>query len=115
MLRLPFASPKERGSKDFEPVVDSHRYDILQLDFPQDNLYWQPNDFNPRSPSHDNHPNLEKDSSTLWTKWWEKLIDDVHDNELVEGRSSGGEGKKNATNFAPMANIQNISLLKNNT
>lgn len=58
------------------------------------------------NPSHgDAHSDLEDDSSPSRPKWWAMLVGDVHDDELVEGRSSRGKSKKNIVNFALMNNI----------
>lgn len=60
------------------------------------------------SPSHDNHTELDERVSTKRPKWWEKLIGDVRDEEIVEGQSSRDKSKQNTINFAFMDNIQGV-------
>eukprot|EP00253_Pinus_taeda_P016023 PITA_16023 len=48
-------------------------------------------------------------SSTLRPKWWVKTIDDLRDDELLEGRTSRHKRKQQSTvNFALMANLHSI-------
>eukprot|EP00253_Pinus_taeda_P030272 PITA_30272 len=48
-------------------------------------------------------------SSTLQPKWWAKTIDDLRDNELLEGRTSRNKRKQQPTvNFALMANLHSV-------
>lgn len=77
-------------------------------DLLQENLEEHPNDIVPNGPRHDAHVDLDRQGSTMKPKWWEKLIGNVRDDELLEGQSSRGKSIHNTVIFSLMANIQGV-------
>lgn len=104
---LPLAPPNGKDSVD-STIVGSPRHDIAPSDFPQDLLDPHPEDLAPDIPGNLLHPAANVGTSTLRPKWWAKTISDLHDDELIEGRSDRAKSKQNTVNFALMANIHSI-------
>lgn len=106
-VRLLLAPPKGRDSIGSKLEVTPWHV-LVPPEFPQENMDQRPNDFSPSNPSHVATPNLQVDGSTLRHKWWEKLIGDVRDDELVEGTSSKGKSKTKNKFIFSLINIQSV-------
>lgn len=93
-VRLPLAPLDGRDLVDSE-VVGSPRHDIAPLDFPQDLLDPHPEELALDIPGT-LHPAADVGTSTLRPKWWAKTIGDLHDDELIEGRSVRGKSQQHS-------------------
>lgn len=104
-VRLPLGSHDGRASEHF----DFEDEESTNPTPPNLSQYLYPDDFVPETPGDVVPPMPDVGTSTLRPKWWAKTIGDLHEDELIEGRSARSKRKQqNIVNLALMANIHSI-------
>lgn len=110
-VRLPLGPPDGRAPAVPVPAptlvpspARSPRHATAPPNFPQDSSNLLFDEPDPVAP-----PTSDVGTSTLRPKWWARTIADLHDDELIEGRTARKTSKHpDYVNFALMANIHSV-------